>query len=281
MRIAHTTQLLIALIAFSTPLSLKAIAQELPPLPIQFDPTRTNAARVGNYEGTCEADGKRLSAIAYTNPTTQVANSALTAQAQPTLWFYSPFPIEAASATFTLSDAQGNSRYESMISEQTESAGIFSIKIPEAITLGVPLQWSLALNCEGEQTTLSGWIERGELYPDLARMVEAVGERNQAALYASYGVLQDAITAIATLRLTDPENEILAQDWSTFLSALNLSELANEPILDCCQVGAIEEIEEIEEETEQVVEESEEVPEMEEPEEDNRTILQRARDRGR
>lgn len=308
-----------------TAIASPAAAQSLPPLPIQFSPDRViTQGREGSASGVCAESRRPLRAIAYTDPRSQTAVSARTAQAQPTLWVYLPVPIsEETEASFVLKNSLNAPLYEGALSGQTDSTGIIGISlsdIPLSIDLAVgdAYQWSLSVTCaENETAVVSGWIERRLLDSSLRPTFEAVGSRNRAALYANYGYLQDTLSELAALRLANPDNEAIAQDWSNFLSALNLSELASEPVLECCQIGkeredsAGEEIneeinEERNEDTERPVDSEleeneasdveqpegaderseegaesleEETPEAA-PEEDGRSILQRARDKG-
>ena len=274
-----------------------AIAQDLPNLPIQFNSGQTaNRGRIGSASGECSESNGLVKAIAYTDPQTQAPISALTSQAQPTLWFYLPTPIaDDSQITLVVKSSLGATLDESSISGQTDSAGIVGIPLTANLTTGDLYEWSLTLYCTTSESehatldgwTLSGWIERSTIDPALRQTFEAVSDRNRAALYANYGYLQDAAHELATLRQSNPTNEALTQDWSAFLRDLNLTELAAEPILNCCQIASAAPAEEIEklEETEptEQVEEPEAEPEAEPtepPEQDTRTILQRARDRG-
>ncbi|MFK8184721.1 MAG: DUF928 domain-containing protein [Phormidesmis sp.] len=224
---------------------------ELPALPIQFNPTQSvNQGRMGSVEGGCDAGP--LSAIAYTNPQTQASLSTRTSQAQPTLWVYSPTPINAETeATFTIKNSLSAPLYEARLSGQTDSAGIIGIPLSTNLTVGDSFQWSLVLKCsDNAQAVLSGWIERRMLDSALNQTFAAVSDRNRAALYANYGFLQDTLSELADLRLENPQNEALTQDWSTLLTDFNLSELAAEPLLSCCEIGkeAVEPLEEAVEE---------------------------------
>jgi len=273
-----------------------AIAQDLPPLPIQFDTSQIiNRGRPGSASREqCNPNDSPLSAIAYLDPQTQAPASTLTSQTQPTLWFYVPIPIkENTEAIFTLKNSLGAPIEENKLSGQTDRSGIIGIPISTNLAIGDLYEWSLLLKCaDNNQTILSGWIERKIVDSALKQTFEAVGDRNRIALYANYGFLQDAISGLANLRIANSTDPDLTQSWSTLLSDLNLSAIATEPLLACCQTANIstEEPETTEPETTEQQpetierlepEETEtETPETETPEpEDNRTILQRARDR--
>ncbi|MGC1308537.1 MAG: DUF928 domain-containing protein [Phormidesmis sp.] len=276
-------------------------AQELPPLPIQFDPdTLINPGRPGGRRrgggsrGGCQAD-LPLSAIAYANTSSSTEFNVsvmdetvgtLTTQAQPTLWFYLPQPLSTdTKTTFGIQNGNGETLYTGQLIGNTDDAGIVSAPLantPVFLEAGTPYQWFLILECEGESNTVNGWVERRMVESDLTQALTQVNARSRAALYANYGYLQDAISDLALLRLSEPEDEAIAQDWVNFLSALDLTDLTAAPLLNCCQIAdAQAPIEQPElQQTEPT--EPESVPEQIEVDEetDTRTILQRARDKG-
>ncbi|NJM96074.1 MAG: hypothetical protein HC800_01635 [Phormidesmis sp. RL_2_1] len=45
------------------------------------------------------------------------------------------------------------------------------------------------------------------------------------------------LSELAALRLTQPDNDAIAQDWSNVLGLLDLADLVTAPVLDCCQVA--------------------------------------------
>ncbi|MEM6450322.1 MAG: DUF928 domain-containing protein, partial [Cyanobacteria bacterium P01_D01_bin.105] len=302
-------------------------AEALPPLPIQFSAEAASRGRVGSASGGChERDrngqhsdqfngqfngqfSEQSRAIAYTSPDTQNTFAARTSQAQPTLWFYLSAPISEATETiFVLKNSLNAPIYEGRLTGQTERAGIVGVPLSTNLAVGDLYQWSLTFSCVGNaqpplsQNILSGWIERRTIDPTLRQTFDAVGDRNRAALYANYGFLQDTLSQLAMLRRATPNNEAIVQDWSAFLSDLNLSELTDVPLLSCCQLGEKDaeeteitqdllleapELEATELETTEPETPEPETPEIEEPtapeeliEEDSRTTLQRARDKG-
>ena len=306
--------------SFFTLLSLPTQAQQLPPLPIEFDPDDlTNPGRPGGRRrgggsrGGCRADIP-LTAIAYADSQTATelgvtrvdeTVGGLTTQAQPLLWFYLPEPLDGGSAPeLVLQNSQEQVVYQGQVAGETSQSGIIGVPLSVSLEPDEAYRWSLTINCdESERTTVSGWLERRSLNEDLSRTLRQANARNRAALYANYGFLQDSLSELAGLRLADPDDEAIAQAWANLLSLLDLPELTEVALLDCCQTAAIgdrseteassssetlteEETEDAESEhteEEDVGEEAEDTTadeEQVEQIEDTRTILQRARDRG-
>lgn len=295
-----------------------AQAQDLPPIPIQFNPdTLINPGRPGGRRrgggsrGICQAD-KPLTAIAYAESTTTeelgVTSTServgsLTTQAAPTLLFYIPQPIEESeesAISLIVKNSRNDVLFQGEVTGETDGNGIISVPMPTSLEANEPYHWFLTLECdESESTTVDGWVERRTTSEDLSRTFSQANARNRVALYANYGFVQDSLSELAALRLANPDDEILAQEWRGFLNTLGLTDLTDAPLLDCCQVADAEvpneevpdeevpdadmpdaEVPDEEvpetiepEELEQVTPEPEEVPER-------RTILQRARDRG-
>ena len=293
---ASTAALLSSLFSFP------AFAQQLPPLPVQVNANvLENLGMPGTRRrGNCSTD-LPLTAIAYSpQADSEETGGMITNQAQPTLWFYLPPLQDRTVSSFTLQDSRGVQAYEGQLLGKTNGDGIISVPVAVSLLEGVPYHWFLTLGCgENEQTTVDGWIERRPGNPELSRVFSQASLRNQAALYANGGFLQDALSQLALLRLANPANEAIASDWTGFLSDLGLVDLTAAPMLECCQLAEasaipeeVEEVEEIEQtepevldseqiESEQAepTEESQTGPELDERPADTRTILQRARDR--
>ncbi len=242
-----------------------AAAQQLPPLPVQFNPDKLinpgrpgGRRRGGGSRGDCAVNGNPdegnpdegnpaegdLSAIAYATSQTvreldvtinQETVGTLTTQAQPTLWFYLPVPLSDQTETnFVVKNEQNVTLYAGQLLGETDRAGIVQVPLGVELAVGTRYQWFLTLNCGGEPSTVNGWIARQAPNPALSRPFAEASPRNRAALFANQGFLQDAITELAALRLANPEDEIVEQDWRALLSALGLADLATMPLLDCC-----------------------------------------------
>ena len=298
-------------IALTIPIH-SAVSQQLPSLPIQFNPeTIRNPGRPGGRRrgggsrGECLANDIPLSAIAYADSQTvselgvertEETVGMLTTKARPVLWFYLPSELSDDSRTaFVLKDAQETTVYQGQLLGETDRDGVVGVPLAADLEIGAAYHWFLTLECgDGEQTTVDGWIARRGVDAALKKRFEQVGDRNRAALYANYGFLQDALTEMARLKLARPEDEAIAQDWVNFLNALDLSDLTAARALDCCLVTiqkpsteapAASEVEDSmtpEAETPEEDVPEEDVLEEEAPTDpqDTRTILQRARDRG-
>jgi len=272
-----------------------ARAQQLPPLPIEFNPDNLinpgrpgGRRRGGGSRGGCQA-GVPLSAITYAESwvteelgvtITEEAVGMLTTQVQPMLWFYVPAEVGDMATEFIVKDTQGLVVYQGRLSGQTAGEGVIGVPLAAEMAVGSSYQWSLTVDCdETERVTVGGWVERRAVGPDTVRSLTQASARNRVALYANYGFLQDAVGQLAELRLARPEDEAIAQSWRQLLTALELPELADATVFSCCDVTTepLELPEAIEEE---------EIPDTPQPVEEpdveraSRSVLERARDRG-
>lgn len=268
-----------------------AIAQQLPPLPIQFNPGNLPSPgrpggrrRGGGSRGSCQAE-LPLTAIAYADRSTVEelgvtqtveAVGMLTTQAQPSLWFYLPAPLTDSATTELVIKSADQVLYSGQLVGTTDGSGIVSVPMPISLETGTAYHWFLTVDCdENERAVVDGWIERRLPDSALSNLLGQASPRNRAALYANAGFLQDALSELAALRLANSEDAAIAQDWASFLNALDLPELTVAPLLDCCQTGTAP-APEPDIETEEAEPEAQPEPAPSPP-----SILERARDRER
>ncbi len=246
----------LSIVLLSPELLLKsAYAETLPTMPIQFNPdTLVNPGRPGGRRrgggsrGGCQAEIP-LTAIAYVDSRTvaelgvtrtEETVGMLTTQAQPTLWFYLPAPLSANTPTeFMIKDGLNRTLFQAQLSGETAQPGIIGVPVSFDLEVGKPYHWFFTVGCDDtEQTTVDGWIQRRTVNPNLSRIFDQGNPHNRAALYASYGFLQDALSELAAMRLAHQDNanedDASARSWTHFLSTLGLTEIATAPVLDCC-----------------------------------------------
>lgn len=254
---------------------LRAKAQELPPLPIQFNPETLRSPgrpggrrRGGGSRGECGAHSVPLSAIAYADSQSSRALGvdvveesvgSFTTQAQPLLWFYMPEAIsEGNSAELIVQNEREEIVYRGQLEGRTDKDGIIHVPLAVEMAPGSAYRWVLSLDCgDTAAESVSGWVVRQNAGPNVARLFAQAEPHNRVALYANYGYLQDALSELAMLRLANLDDEELARSWIGFLSGLGLEDLMAAPILDCCRLG---DVDADVPGTEEVVEESAEEP---------------------
>ena len=218
--IAH---LLLSLPAQSLPDEWK-VSVEFPPVPDRGAPGRTAGA------GTRGA--LPLVALSPTN------NIVTTVSGNPTLFAYIP-KTRAQEAEFVVFDDAGNFVYREQL-VLPEEAGIVKLSLPEEICLQVGKRyvWEVTTISDPENPdwnpSLRGWIQRTELDPNLEAQLENAEPLEKAELYAQAAVWSEAVSILAQLRDTYPE------EWEELLNSVNLGRLIEAPLADCCTEEEIE-----------------------------------------
>ncbi|MGI0486930.1 DUF928 domain-containing protein [Pantanalinema rosaneae CENA516] len=161
----------------------------------------------------------------------------LTTVDHPTFWFYVPSVTgPAAEMEFVLRDQSGQKLYETKA--DLTQAGVMGVTLPTTaptLTTGDRYQWYFKVRCPAAPSQLpkyvNGWIERRAIAPTLASQLQQATPAQRAALYAQQGIWFDAVTTLAQLRQSQPNDATLAQQWAELLESVQLPELATQPLL--------------------------------------------------
>jgi hypothetical protein len=174
----------------------------------------------------------------------------LTVAEHPRFWFYVPYslstevPIEFVlqdESQFGLPDKDQTHIYKTTFSVPGQSQGIISLSLPSTVPpleIGKKYYWKLSILFDPEDASTNkivhGWIERIAPSADLMSQLKAANPREKALLYAKEGVWYEALTTLAELRRTHPRDATLANDWASLLRAVDLEDIADKPIAQCC-----------------------------------------------
>ncbi|MBE9199444.1 MULTISPECIES: DUF928 domain-containing protein [unclassified Nodularia (in: cyanobacteria)] len=261
-------QLTIALsIAFisniSSPLQLQALPinhhltsiEFIPPPP---PPDRSAAgSRSGAASRGCDAANQTVTALVPTYqqtlnqgtpavvPITQVWG--LTNTENPNFLFFVPYNASSiANIEFVLQEQTENKSktlYRTSL-KPPESPGIISVNLPPSeasLQVGKMYHWffKVRVQCDQKQPTkldyADGWVQRINQNSTLTAQLQQATLPQQATLYAANGVWYDAIMSLAELRFSNPQNETFLAQWTTLLDSAGLEEIANQPLINCCQ----------------------------------------------
>jgi Domain of Unknown Function (DUF928) len=210
-----------------------------PPPPRGIAGTRTAAAS----RSTCPVISQPLTAIVPEHRSPQ-GNQVwgLTKMEHPTFWFYVPYtkPV-LVDISFTLQD-ESNPGEKKIIYHNSQiaaasTAGMIRIALPKSsptLATNKPYHWFLELNmgCTNGQRPIfvEGWIQRTELDRNLSKQIDRATPTEKVALYAENGLWHDALTTLANLRATKPQDPELNQNWQNLLDAIGLGDLNNQPL---------------------------------------------------
>ncbi|MBT9313663.1 DUF928 domain-containing protein [Leptothoe kymatousa] len=160
---------------------------------------------------------------------------SVTTQESPRFWFYVPNFPDSVSFEFVLQDDQENTLYESTLATSTE--GIIQFTLPGDVPIQVNklYTWSLVANCDPVNPPfVYGSIARVTVDPSVDLSLAEATPKEQAAIYASNGLWQDAITLLGELYQSAPNDPDIANAWTNLLSSVNLAEVAEQPMPNCC-----------------------------------------------
>ncbi|MGH1394391.1 MAG: DUF928 domain-containing protein [Trichormus sp.] len=260
-------QLTIALVIVFTsnisyPLKLQALPVNHHLASIKFiPPPPPNRGATGSRSGAasrgCTANSQTVTALVPTYQTTLNSGEqtivpitqvwGLTNAEHPQLLFFVPYNVSSIkNIEFVLQEQTSNKNQTLYRTNLTipESPGIIKVNLPPTVTslqMGTMYHWffKVRLQCDQQQPLkldyTEGWIQRINQNPTLNAQLKQAQPQQKVTLYAANGVWYDAIRNLAELRLKDPQNQNLFTQWKTLLHSVGLGEIANQPIIDCCQ----------------------------------------------
>lgn len=164
----------------------------------------------------------------------------LTVSDRPTFFVYIP-KTTAASAELILTNDSGTEFLTQSSIPLTGEAGVVGITLPPQVNLqeNQTYQWSIALVCDPDDPSsnllVDGWVERRPLDRNLAAQLAAASPSDRPALYASAGLWQDTLAAIATLRFATPRDPRVTADWESLLNSVNLGQFTQTSIVQIAQ----------------------------------------------
>lgn len=220
--------------AIAAPFKLK-----LPPPPQRGIAGNRSAAASRDL---CPTVSQSLTALVPKYQSNQVWG--LTQMERPTFWFYIPYAKTAlVDMSFTLQDESNPSDtkiiYQNARIAPDRTPGFMSIALPkssEPLATNKPYHWFLQLNMgctKGRRPMfVDGWVQRSELDRNLSEQLQRATPAAKVSLYAENGFWYDALSTLANLRATQPQDTGLTQDWQKLLEAIELGNLTSQPLGD-------------------------------------------------
>ncbi len=167
----------------------------------------------------------------------------MTTEEYPTFWFYVPYKKSTIhSIEFVLKDESSKlsqSLFRTIVTIP-EIPGIISIPLSAttpSLQVDKMYHWffKIKIICNPQQPPereyVEGWVQRVNLNPKLVDNSKQATPQQQVKLYAENGIWYDALTTLAELRLTKPQDPTLAVEWMNLLKSVDLENLAKQPLL--------------------------------------------------
>jgi len=169
-------------------------------------------------------------------PTTE---PILTAARYPTFFVDLPKSSAKEAELRLLNNNKDRIIYETTVTLPSRS-GIVSFSLPANGTLpplevGKSYYWELAVICDPDDRSgdvlLDGLVQRVELNPSLANKLRKAPPREHPAIYAETGIWYDALTSLAKLRRSSPNDSTIAADWTELLKSVGLDAAAQKTLI--------------------------------------------------
>jgi hypothetical protein len=173
----------------------------------------------------------------------------LTGMERPTLLVYVPYAkTSIVDISFTLQDesdpADTKIVYQNPTIAPASNPGVIQIVVPKSsvpLAPNKPYHWFLKLNmsCRTGQRPMfvDGWVQRIKIDRHLSTQIDRATSSEKVALYADNGLSYDALSTLASLRATRPQDTELNQDWQSLLDSIDLGSLASQPFSDNSRIS--------------------------------------------
>lgn len=161
----------------------------------------------------------------------------LTTASHPTFWFFVPYPATPPrDLVFVLEDEYEKKEIYKTKFEIEGTPGILSLKLPETVApleIDKKYRWIFSYLCNSKDSSqdavVYGYVQRINLSSEIENQLEtATTPIDKVAIYAENGVWYETLTGLAQLRLQEPQNEILMEEWLELLKSVGLDDMAAE-----------------------------------------------------
>lgn len=161
----------------------------------------------------------------------------LTSSSRPTfVILVSPSSHKQAIFVLRTEDSELILREEIKLNQDTE---IIAYSLPDnfpGLEVGKKYLWRFSQVCHpndySSNTSIFGWVKRVNLSTQVAEQLsKAKTAREKARIYANHGYWFDTLKTILDLRINEPENLSVVDDWMSLMQSVNLPLLINQPII--------------------------------------------------
>lgn len=170
------------------------------------------------------------------------SNVGITVAQYPTFFFYIPDAnLEGVKAQFQLSNNEWKAVYEKTMKLKAPDS-IVSVDFSDSPSLpslevGKSYRWSFdVILDEGDRmdsVNVTGWIKRVSLDSTLQHKLDTALPQEKPTIYASNGLWYDALTSLAKLRCSYPNNATFSSDWESLLQQVRLPAISTKPLAQC------------------------------------------------
>ncbi len=169
------------------------------------------------------------------------SNLGVTTSPNPSLLFYLPQATATRNVEFVLLDANDELIYDTTFQVKGDS-GIISLNLPDEETLPALAKnenyhWYFSIICDPANRALDiavdGWIRRVDLAANLTEQLDNIPPLERARVLSQEPELwHEALTILADQRRTQPNNSVVAGQWTQHLQSVGLNAIAQEALID-------------------------------------------------
>ncbi|MDJ1171624.1 DUF928 domain-containing protein [Roseofilum sp. BLCC_M154] len=152
---------------------------------------------------------------------------------KPTIYLYVPQTV-AQKVFFSLQTETGESHYQQEM-ELPKTPGIMGFQLPEdapPLKENVNYKWAIAFICgemlQPDSPEYTGWIRR---LPQQEYSISSDLSLKQVEDLAQAQLWYDTVFSLVQLKLQEPDNSVLTENWAELLSSVGLEAIADQPIL--------------------------------------------------
>ncbi len=211
---------------------------------VSFVPPNLGAPASGTRQGGATRgrclSGNQSSLLTALVPAT---NQGMTTAEYPVLFFYVP-QTAAKTLEFSLLDKNDKKIYQTTVAP-SQTPGIVGLNLSsmkglKPLESGKDYHWFLTIVCDAKERSadivVDGWVQRTETDPVFASELKKIKPRDRVSLYTVNGLWYDALATLSETRQSNPNNAVVANEWTDLLKSVGLEKIAKEPLIPCCTV---------------------------------------------
>lgn len=188
--------------------------------------TSSGASRVGD-----EGERALCSSVVPLVPDTGVG---FTSEEQLSLFVYAPEGA-ATEAKLSVESVDGSEEFDAFV-QLPAPGNVGKVALPDtlpALKTGERYFWSLVLMCNGDlrpdSPVVTGVVNKVASVLE-AESTVALSMTEKAAVYGEAGLWYDLVTTMAELRMENPGNVQITEDWMSILTSVGLEVVADKPL---------------------------------------------------
>ncbi|MEC4813096.1 MAG: DUF928 domain-containing protein [Scytonema sp. PMC 1069.18] len=249
------TAFILALISYlSSPIALQAKSLPIrfnpPPPPVDRGAPGNRGEGASRTPGECVSRYLPLTALVPSYEQTVSMNKGeattitqvwgLTSAEKPSFWFYIPYKKSFIQAIeFVLQTDNNKTVYRTNVSIP-QSPGIVHVPLKNTIAsleVGERYHWFFKVKVVCNPTQIGtldyveGWVQRVNLDVTTRQRLKGASPQEQTAIYALEGIWYDSLNNLAELRLANPHDLELTEEWKRLLKAIGLENVATQPLI--------------------------------------------------